>query len=124
MKIGALVGHVVIALVLLYMAYLQFNDPDPLYWVVVYGFIALFPIARLLNRSLRPAAPVAFGIILAGLLIAWPGFVDYLRSGDYASLVGAMTPDKPYVEPAREFLGLVIAGVALSPYWRGALPKG
>ena len=123
MKIGALIGHVIIALVLLYMTYLQFNDPDPLYWVVVYGFVALFPIARLFDRNIGRAAPVTFGIILAGLLIAWPGFVDYLQSGDYASLVGAMSPDKPYVEPAREFLGLVIAGAALIPYWRDRSPS-
>ena len=58
-------------------------------------------------------ALVTLGGVVAGLLIAEPGFWEYLRSGDWASLGGEMRGDKPYIESGREFIGLVIAGAAL-----------
>lgn len=55
---------------------------------------------------------------VAGLLISWPGFLDCLTSGDYAAIGGQMMSEKPYVESAHEFLGLLIAGACVALYAR------
>ena len=61
---------------------------------------------------------VAVGMVLAGLLIAAPGSIDYLTSGDYASISGEMMAEKAYVESAREFIGLLMAAACLFYYGR------
>jgi len=108
--------HGTVAILFLVMAVIQLNDPDPVYWFAVYALVAVVPAARIFNRRLPGTSAVAGGMVLAGLLIAAPGFVDYLGSGDYASISGKMMAEKPYVESAREFLGLLIAAVGLFFY--------
>ena len=108
--------HAVVALFVLTMGLIQLNDPDPAYWVTVYVVVAVIPAARIFGRQLPKTSLVAAGMVLSGLLIAGPGFIDYVVSGDYSSIGGKMMAVKPYVESAREFLGLVIAAVVLSIY--------
>jgi hypothetical protein len=51
--------------------------------------------------------------VIAGVLIAAPGFVDYLQSGDWSSIAEHMNDEEPYIEQGREFVGLLIAAAAL-----------
>lgn len=102
------------------MAVVQLNDPDPTYWIVVYAVVASIPAARAFDRRLETTSVVGFGLVLAGLLIAGPGFIDYIVSQDYASITGKMMADKPYVEAAREFIGLLMASACLVFYARSA----
>ena len=112
----ARIVHALVALLLLVMAAIQLNDPDPAYWVTVYALVAVVPAARIFGRHLPKTSLVAAGMVVSGMLIAGSGFIDYLASGDYSSIGGKMMMAKPYVESAREFLGLLIAAVALSVY--------
>ena len=115
------VTHIVIALLFVAMAYLQLNDPDPLYWVVTYLLVAALPVMRVTGHRSTGLYFLTTGLCAAGMLMSLSGFFDYLGSGDYGSIGGAMTPDMPHVESAREFLGLVIAVVCLWFYrtWHG-----
>ncbi|MFT7653369.1 MAG: hypothetical protein ACI9UU_002480 [Candidatus Azotimanducaceae bacterium] len=119
MKVISKFGHLLASLVLIVMAGLQFNDPDPSFWVAMYGIAAMMPIATLLGRRLPTIFYIAGGMLLAGLLISLPGFIDYLDSGDFGAIGGEMTASKPYVESAREFLGTAIAAFVLGFYWQG-----
>ncbi len=112
----ARIGHAAVAVLFLIMAAIQLNDPDPAYWVAVYALVAVVPAARVFRRRLPKTSLLAAGMVLAGLLISLPGFIDYLSSGDYSSIGGKMMAVKPYVESAREFLGLLIAAICLSLY--------
>lgn len=116
--------HAVVAIIFLIMAAIQLNDTDPAYWIAVYVGVAAIPAARIFERRLPTISTVAAGMVLAGLLIAIPGFIDYLASGDYASIGGAMMAEKPYVEPAREFLGLMIAAAVMFFYGRSVPRPG
>ena len=98
------------------IAWVQLNDPDPWYWIAVYGLTAAVPIGKLLNRPNQAIVWIATGMICSGLLISAPGFAQYLSSGDYAAISGEMMGSKPYIESAREFGGLLIAGCILAAY--------
>lgn len=98
------------------MAVLQFNDPDPAYWILIYGGVSALGFAAAWGKMSRFWTTVTLGVALAGLVIAFPGFGDYLRAGDPASLTGAMMPEKPWVEPAREFIGMLMAMAVLVWY--------
>ena len=117
-NLAARLVHAVVALTFLAMAAVQLNDPDPVYWTAVYCAVAVVPAARVVGSQLSTTSVIAFGMVLAGLLISWPGFLDYLGSGDYSAIGSEMTVEKPYVESAREFLGLLIAAICLMFYAR------
>jgi len=101
--------HAIMALLFLVTAVLQWNDPDPLYWVVAYGVVAAVAGAACLGRAWVTAARVAAGLCLAGLLMAAPGAGDFVAANDYGAITQGMSAEKPYIEPAREFGGLLLA---------------
>ena len=108
--------HFILAAFFLYMAYLQFNDPDPLYWLIVYAGTAAIALAKGLGRSSDFWTTILIGATAAGMIIATPSLVEFIAAGDFAA-IGDMDR-APYVEPAREFGGLLLALILLLYYNR------
>jgi len=100
---------IALAGILAVCAVIQYNDPDPVYWVTVYGIAACVPALSIAGKRSELVAGIAIGMIASGMLYAVPGFFDYLASGRWGTITGAMDGADAYVEPAREFLGLGIA---------------
>jgi hypothetical protein len=98
------------------MAGLQFNDPDPIYWVAVYGGTALIALSKGLGRYSEFWAAIAIGGVVAGLIYAVPGVLNFIEFGSLDDLTGTMSSSKPYIESTREFAGLMIALVVLASY--------
>jgi hypothetical protein len=96
------------------MAFIQLNDPDPLYWVAVYFAAALLCGGLCFGSRLETLSKVVVGMVLAGLFISGPGVIEYFAATDYSSIYGKMSGEKPYVESAREFAGLVIVAIYLA----------
>jgi len=116
--------YVVLSGLAVVSAALQFNDPDPLYWIAVYAGAAAVIAATAIGHFSRFWAALVAGGAVAGMLMTAPGFLTWLGSGDYAALWGQMMAGKPYVEESREFLGLAIVLAALALCFRapGAAP--
>ncbi len=106
-----IVATVVFAL----MAAIQWNDPDPLYWVTVYAAVAVVTGAAVTGRRLPRFALVTLGELVAGMLISVPGFVDWLQSGQWGAIGEHMNDEEPYIEEGRELVGLMMAAAALLP---------
>ena len=99
--------------IFLLFAYVQLNDPDPYVWVIVYGLVAVLFAVSIFVRIPKVMIQV---VILAFILFAFyhvGNFYDWLLSNDKSELFGDMIYDKPYIEGAREFMGLLIAIGAL-----------
>lgn len=93
----------------------QFNDPDPWLWVMLYGapiVIALFAAHHRLHRGIIWAA-LAVCIGLMAMLL--PGVIEFVSSG--IELAEAMSDQRIYVEQTREFFGLAIVAM----YYLGLL---
>ena len=80
------------------MAGLQFNDPDPVYWVAVYGGTALIALSKGLGRYSEFWAAITIGGVVAGLIFAVPGVLNFIEFGSFDELTDAMTASKPYIE--------------------------
>lgn len=106
-----------LASLFLLFAAIQLNDPDPLYWVTAYTSPSVVALAHFRKRRLPHLNAVAMGLALAGMLMAAPGFLDYLVAGDPASIAASMKA-APHVEPAREFIGLGMVLAALEWFRR------
>ena len=89
------VANAGMAVLLLYAVAVQYNDPDPLVWVAMYG----------------TAAAVA-GVLAVRALPAWvPAIVGAIALAWCAWLASRVLGQQPlFEEEGREMLGLLIAG--------------
>jgi hypothetical protein len=106
----------VFAAVFFVMAGLQFNDPDPIYWIAVYSGTALVALSKALGRFSEFWAAIVIGGVIAGLIHAVPGVLNFIEYGTFEELTGKMTASRPYIESTREFGELFIALVVLASY--------
>ena len=111
-----LILSVFLSVFFLGMGALQLNDPDPLFWVTVYAMTALIPHSRLLQRHYVSIFWITAGMVFAGLLQSFSGFIDFFAAGDWSLLTAPMTDKLPTIEYAREFLGLLFSVACLIGY--------
>ena len=106
------------AVVFLLFALVQINDPDPLLWILVYGAMMVVSIMAVYNRY-----PTGIMIIMAaGYLIMtvlyFDGFATWLTTPNRTLLFDDLAKMQyPYIEEAREFLGLLICIAVLIFYF-------
>lgn len=89
-------------------ALVQYNDPDPLLWMLFYGCLALLAGGAAFGRHSLPFALLVGVAALAGMVLTAPGFIEYLTTPDAGPLTQDMSAARPYVEASREFLGLLV----------------
>lgn len=113
--------HIALVGLLGYVAYLQFNDPDPIFWVTLYTLAALVPLLSIVSLGKtvnRAIIGIATGYCLAGLAVSLPGLIEYLQYHmGSESLVQDMSPERPYIEEGREFIGTAFAQAVVVLYW-------
>jgi len=110
-------SHLALALLFVLFAYWQLNDPDPLRWIAMYGFVAVTAAWNFFQRP--PRWWPWLGLAAAGvwLLTLVPDFISWVQMGA-PTITGQMKAESPHVELTREFLGLAICGGALFYYTR------
>jgi hypothetical protein len=104
-------------IVFIFFAALQYNDPDPYVWMPIYLYAAL--LCRLAFKGLFYTRAYIAGIvgylIYAGFLFfTTDGVLDWFNKYHGQSITGTMEAQKPWIEQAREFFGLVILIVVLA----------
>lgn len=100
-------------IVFVLFAIFQCNDPDGLLWFFIYMFVAL--ICLILNFKFIPKYILLITIIalVAYSLFHFSLFIDYLQTENKQEIFGEMVYEKPYLEGSREFLGLLLAALAV-----------
>ena len=102
-----------IFILFLTFAAVQYNDPDPVRWIAVYAFVALVYGMAVFGKfnKLVTWAGLAFIVFWMGIWV--PEFLNWIKIGS-PNIAGQMKAETPYVEFTREFLGLLLAGLALA----------
>lgn len=91
--------YVFVALLFACFAVVQYNDPDPLIWILAYGYAAAVTIPPIFGRH-----------------TLWPALGLALYLGWSFTLIGTVDAHWIEVEEARESLGLLLAAL-----WMGVL---
>lgn len=116
MKVGRIVNFL-LAVMFLVFAAVQINDPDPILWILIYGAMAVFAIMAIFEFYPRK---ILIGIIIVFVLyslVYWQGVMEWARQEDKSLLFDDVAKMQyPYIEEAREFLGLLICIVVLAVY--------
>jgi hypothetical protein len=113
MKIIKTIFSALLALLFLTFAAVQYNDPDPLIWIVVYGYTAAIAILAVFNRHPRALILLGMAAVLGGIVYLAPSVYQWLMYNSDVSLIHGMAPDKPFIEESRECFGLLIVLASL-----------
>ncbi|MGB5818324.1 MAG: transmembrane 220 family protein [Saonia sp.] len=96
---------IVFALLFIWAAYVQYNDPDALQWYMIYGLAALASILVFMKKLNFITALVLFIGYIIGAFMMWPQKFEGVTIGE---------GDIVNIERGREALGLlIVAGVML-----------
>jgi hypothetical protein len=112
------ITKILFALLFLLFAIVQLNDPDPLLWVLIYlSMSAVSVMAAFGKYSTKLMIVMAAGYLIM-TIIYFEGFADWLGSPDRRLLFDDLAKmEHPYIEEAREFLGLLICLATLLFYF-------
>lgn len=92
-------------------AALQYNDPDPYWWMPIYLYTAFFCWQAARNKF-YPKFYIAGIIVYAAYAIYKifdaNGLIDWIELHHAENIAETMKAEKPWVEESREFFGLVI----------------
>jgi hypothetical protein len=96
----------------LLFAIVQWNDPDPLIWMIFYGVMSLIYILLALGKRFAFYLSVLMlitCIIYMGFIL--PEIIKWIKDG-MPSIVQSMKATIPTIEYTREFLGLLLCLIA------------
>ncbi len=104
--------NLILAILFVSFAIVQYNDPDPWLWITLYLFIGAISAFAAFGKYSRPILIGGILICIVGILILVPEFVHWIQTGA-ESIVESMKTEKPHIEFVREFLGLFICLITL-----------
>jgi Transmembrane family 220, helix len=108
--------NLILAIVFVLFAALQYNDPDPYIWIPIYVYAAALCFLAFRGRLYKQALLTGILICLAYavyLFLDKDGVLSWARDHEAESLVQTMKATKPWIEESREFGGLLIVILAL-----------
>ena len=114
----------ILALMFLVFAFVQVNDPDPILWILIYVVMATFSFMAIFEYYMPKLMLVPVLGYLGYCVILFPGVMDWFNSDDRSLLFDNIAKMQyPYIEEAREFLGLMICLAVLAFYFFRARKK-
>ncbi len=102
----------IVAAVFLLFAIVQYNDTDPLPWMVLYALVAAAAAFAAFGRYHRWLMVVGIAVCMVWLGLLIPELVHWLRMG-MPNIAGSMKAEEPHIEYTREFLGLFLCLIVL-----------
>lgn len=100
---------ILLTLYFLFAAAVQYNDPDPVHWMLLYLTSAACCALAAMGKD-KPALLYALiGMAVIEMAMTGDGFLTWLRFGKENLITTKMTAEKPYIELGREFLGVLIS---------------
>ncbi|MBK6479466.1 MAG: transmembrane 220 family protein [Saprospiraceae bacterium] len=104
--------YLVLALMFVLFALVQYNDPDPYIWAPYYLLIAAICFIQFRQRKYPWLVWSALLLTIAWSAFYIPDVIDYFKMGE-PNIASEMKATTPYIENMREFLGLVICLITL-----------
>jgi MFS superfamily sulfate permease-like transporter len=106
--------NLLLALMFVAFAVVQFNDPDPLVWILVYGAMAVICALAAFRYYPRTVMTVLLGCYVVYSFFFYKGVIEWWAQDDKSILFDDIAKmQHPYVEESREFLGLMTCIIVL-----------
>ena len=109
--------HFILATLFFAFTVVQFNDPDPLLWILIYGSMSAVCVMAGFKLYFPKVMIVQGVLYLVYCVLLWPGVSRWFSSDNKAMLFDDIAKmQNLYIEESREFLGLAICLVVLALY--------
>ena len=106
--------NIVFAIIFLSFAYLQFNDPDPMLWILIYGSMVVMCGLAAVNLYPKWVYLILLILFVGFSTIYIPSVLVWLQQDDLTALFDEVAKmEHLYIEESREFLGLMICVIVL-----------
>jgi hypothetical protein len=106
--------NIVFALIFLTFVYVQFNDPDPMLWILIYGSMVVMCGLAVVNLYPKRVYLVLLVLFVGFSMIYIPSVLVWMQQDDLTALFDEVAKmEHLYIEESREFLGLMICVVVL-----------
>jgi hypothetical protein len=110
--------NIILAIMFLGFALLQFNDPDPFVWTLIYFTMTVVCASAAFNKYYPPLMAIQGTVYIIYIGLLWSGVNDWIRSPDRSLLFNDLAKMQyPYIEETREVLGLLICLSVLGMLW-------
>lgn len=112
--------HIIVTILFVLFAAVQYNDPDGWKWIILYLFVAGIVGFGIIGKRDKTVTLAAIGLAGIWFLTLIPDFIHWVQMG-MPTIVDSMKVEAPHIELTREFLGLGIILAAL--WWQYRLVK-
>ncbi len=120
------VVHFIVSAILVSFAVVQWNDPDPLIWILMYLAIATIPLLRGMKKLSRWLPSVMTVTLFLAFALSVPDIIAWMKDG-FPSIYDEMKAESPYIESVREALGigvcLLVSVIYLKASWKRPDPQ-
>lgn len=105
-----------VALIFILFAYLQLNDPDSWWWVLIYGLVAIVAILNLFGALKKRRTFETLIVFIILLVIYFSNFLAWGKAG-FPDMVNYTDETVVVVEGIREYFGLLISFCVILLYY-------
>lgn len=109
--------HYAVAALFFLSAIVQWNDPDPLIWIITYASVSALILLYALGKPMKNFALIGLVACIIGMLFYAPDAFQWFNDG-MPNIAGSMKAETSYIEFMREFFGLLICCLTLFVYFR------
>jgi hypothetical protein len=99
--------NLILAFLFALFAVVQYNDPDPWAWILMYCFIGAICAFAAFGKYNEFIIGFSFGICLFWAIELLPDFFNWIEMGT-PNIATEMKTEEPHIELVREFLGIFI----------------
>jgi len=108
--------NIIFCVLFILFAAVQYNDPDPWKWMILYLYTAVLCWLAFRNKFYPSAYLIGIVVYAAYALYKifdQNGLIDWITQHDAENIAETMKAEKPWIEESREFFGLIILIVVL-----------
>ena len=108
--------NVILCILFVIAAALQYNDPDPYIWMPIYlyaGILCGLAAARKYYPRAYIIGIIVYALYAAFLFFADEGVLEWIQLHNSENIAETMKATKPWIEQSREFFGLIILILAM-----------
>ncbi len=99
---------VIVIIIFIIFAFVQWNDPDPTIWIITYLLVAAVAGQSLIGHFYKWPSYIFFSVLIMATLTYIPDIINWFGDG-MPSITNSMKAESPYIELVREFFGLLIS---------------
>jgi len=105
--------NIVLFVVFLLFALMQLNDPDGWLWFGIYLLVSILCLYSNFRTISKPLLVLVIAALVISAIFHFSLFLKFLQTENKEEIFGEMVYLKPYLEGSREFLGLLLAALAV-----------